>query len=102
MRALIKHPLLDCDVEEAALWYHLKQPGVEEKLIEEVERTIFLVVERPLQFAIRFEDIRRAKVPGFPHGVYFIVTDDSVFILALIHGARDVKAILATRRLAQD
>jgi plasmid stabilization system protein ParE len=98
VRALIKHPLLDCDLEDAALWYHLKQPGIEEKLINEVERTIFLVVERPLQFPTRFEDIRRAKIPGFPHGLYFVATEEAVFILALIHGARDVKAVLRTRR----
>ena len=25
---LLKHPLVDCDIEEAALWYHLRDPAV--------------------------------------------------------------------------
>ena len=32
---LLKHPLVDCDIEEAALWYHSRNPAVAVRLIDE-------------------------------------------------------------------
>lgn len=94
MRALLKHPLLDCDLEEAALWYHRRNPAIAERLIDEAQRIMRRIAEAPELFPIRFEDVHRAKLPGFPHSLYFTVTAES----PLIHGARDLQAMVLGRR----
>lgn len=98
MRALLKNPLVDCDLEEAALWYNQREPSAAEKLIWETERTIRLVAADPLRFRVFFENIRRAKIPNFKHHLYFIVRDDSIRVFALLHGARNLEALLRARR----
>jgi plasmid stabilization system protein ParE len=100
LRALLKHPLLDCDLEEAALWYHLRSPAAAERLIDEAQRVMRLAAERPEQFRVRFAEIRAVKLRGFPHSVYFTVTAESVEILALLHGARDVPSLLVERKVS--
>jgi plasmid stabilization system protein ParE len=98
LHALLKHPLLDCDLEEAALWYHLRQPAIAERLIDGTDRVMRRVAENPFQFSIRFENCRRAKLAGFPYALYFFVEADSVLLLGLVHTARDAQAALASRR----
>jgi plasmid stabilization system protein ParE len=98
MHALLKHPLLDCDLEESALWYAQRNSAVAERLIDAAQAAMRAAAEKPYQFPIFCEDIRRCRLHRFPHAIYFLVIDDSVHILALIHGARDVLKVLAERR----
>lgn len=98
MHTLLKHPLVDCDLEEAALWYHRHDPMFAERLIEACRTTMLAAAADPLRFSIRFADVRRARVKGFPHRIFFTVSDDAVTILAIIHGARDVGHLISERR----
>ena len=97
MYVLLKHPLVDCDLEEAALWYNRRNPDAAGRLINATQQAMQLAAGEPLRFPRRFGDYRRVKVVGFPYGLYFKVRDDAVRILALIHAARDVESILGTR-----
>jgi plasmid stabilization system protein ParE len=100
VRQLLKHQLLECDVEEAALWYSLRNPEVAGRLVDEFVRVILLVGESPFLFAIRSDDVRSAKLNGFPHILYYTVEEDAVHILALIHGARDARSLLTERKIS--
>ena len=40
MFALEKHPLVDCDLEEAALWYAARDPRVAERFVDACEDAI--------------------------------------------------------------
>ena len=96
---LLKHPLVDCDIEEAALWYHLRDPAVAVRLIDETLAAMRAAAAHPLQFPIRFSDFRRVRLHGFPHSIWFRLRGESVCILALAHGARDVEALLRGRNI---
>jgi toxin ParE1/3/4 len=98
MRALLKHPLVDCDLEEAALWYARHNPSVAEHLIEQCKAAMRSAAADPLRFPVRFAGVRRVRLTGFTHGVYFTVEEDSVTIVAIIHGARDVERVIRGRR----
>jgi plasmid stabilization system protein ParE len=53
----------------------------------------------PKQFADpKLSGVRSRAVPGFPnHLIYYLVHPDAVVIVAILHGARDVGAILSGR-----
>jgi toxin ParE1/3/4 len=97
MYALLKNPLVDCDLEEAALWYNRRNPAIAERLIDEAQKAIRLAGVDPLRFPLCFGDYRRVRLSGFRYAVYFRVRDESVRILALIHGARDLETLLQNR-----
>jgi len=90
---LLKHPLVDCDIKEAALWYHLRDPAVAARLIDEMRAA----AADPSQFSIRFADVRRVRLRGFPHSIWSRLLGESVCILALAHGARDLETLLRGR-----
>ena len=55
------------------------------------------VVENPLQYQIVDEDMRRAPVGNYPHGLLYAASDDEIIILSGLHGSRD-PAIWRKRR----
>jgi plasmid stabilization system protein ParE len=99
MPALVKHPLVDCDVEEAVLWYHWHDPEVALQLVDEVRLAMRSAAENPLRFSVRFADVRRVRLHRFPHSVFFKVRDDTVLVLAVLHGAREVEKLVHGRGL---
>ena len=52
----------------------------------------------PLHFAVRFEDVRRVRLRHFPHSVFFKIRDHTVFVLAVLHGAREVEKLVLGRK----
>lgn len=98
MHVLLKHPLVDCDLEEAALWYYHHDPAIADRFIDESQRLMRVILENPLRFTIRFADVRRARLAGFPHSLYFTLENEAVHILALIHGAREMERVLSSRK----
>ena len=97
MHILLKNPLVDCDLEEAALWYNRRDPDIAQRLINEAQRAMRLVANDPFRFPVCFREYRRIKVHGFRYALYFKVHADTVRVLALVHGARDVESILRAR-----
>jgi len=98
MHALVKHPLVDCDIEEAAFWYNQRDPDVAVRLVDEVRHAMYAAAKNPLHFSVRFEDVRRVRVRHFPHSVFFKIRDNTVFVLAVLHGAREVEKLVLGRK----
>lgn len=99
MHVLLKHPLVDSDVEEAAFWYYERDPAVALRFVDETRLGMRTAAESPLRFALRFEDVRRVRLHRFPHSVFFTLRGDIVLVLGVLHGARDLPRALSARRL---
>lgn len=97
MHSLEKHPLFDCDLEEAALWYGARNPAAAARLIDETARAIRSVVAEPLRFPLWAGEIRRVRLYRFPHFVFYELRGHIVYLVALAHGARDLPALLKGR-----
>ena len=98
MHSLEKHPLFDCDLEEAALWYGARNPAAAGRLIDETAAAVRTAVADPLRFSIWHGEIRRVRVKRFPHSVFYEVRGNTVYLTALAHGARDLAALLKERQ----
>jgi hypothetical protein len=82
------HPLLDCDVREAAAWYDRRSPGLGDAFVELVQKRIADVMADPQRFALSESGCRYVRVPRFPYVVLFDVTETELLILAVLHTAR--------------
>ena len=97
MFALEKHPLVDCDLEEAALWYAVRDAQMADRFINAAEQAIRSAGREPLRFSVRFDGVRRINLTGFPYAVFFVPNGETVLILAVLHTARDLRAALRRR-----
>ena len=92
------HPLVRADLVEASTWYELQREGLGERFEIEFNAVVRRLIHFPLIHSIRVADVRRVNLPSFPYGVSYFVAGDTVIIVALFHGARDTRAVLAERR----
>ena len=97
MHLLEKHPLFDCDLKEAALWYGERNPAVAARLIDDAELAIRAVVASPLRFSVWRGPIRRVKLGRFPHLVFYEIHNTTVYLLAMAHGTRNLPELLSER-----
>jgi toxin ParE1/3/4 len=84
-----KLPFAEQDALEAAIWYEERQPGLGEEFLSEIDRAVQALRKSALFHRIRFTDVRRAPIHRFKfYGVYYIVHEQEVWVLAVFHGRR--------------
>jgi plasmid stabilization system protein ParE len=93
MPALVNH-----DIEDAAFWYHQRDPDVAIRFVDEARHAMYAAAKNPLHFSVRFEDVRRVRLRHFQHSVFFTVGDTTVFVLAVLHGVREVEKLVLERK----
>ncbi|MBI2925586.1 MAG: type II toxin-antitoxin system RelE/ParE family toxin [Verrucomicrobia bacterium] len=87
------------DELEAAVWYDEKEPGLGDQFLDAVEATVDSLADNALLYRIRFGDVRRVAVKGFPdYGVFYIAQGQVVKIIGISHGARHPRRLLERRR----
>ena len=66
-------------------WYEGEREGLGTEFTQVLRATFARVAKAPLQFPLVFRDFRRAILRGFPFGVFFIVENDVVTVMAVTH-----------------
>jgi len=90
--------LADDDVDETAL--HIAGDSVDQamRFYDAVNVTYKMILEAPMRWPSyglshpKLADIRKRSIPGFPNHLVFYA--DMVEIVRVIHGSRDIPAIL--------
>lgn len=98
MSAPRRHPLAKADIEREARWYDERNPGLGDDFVDEVNRVVRVIGERPLRYSIRFGDWRRANLRRFPHAVFYQVFGEQAVVFAVLHAKQDHRPILEGRR----
>jgi plasmid stabilization system protein ParE len=73
------------DLETAVAWYDARQLGLGAEFLRAVRAGMAAASTDPGQFAALSRGIRRVLLRRFPYGLYFVVEDDRVVILAVVH-----------------
>lgn len=99
-RALRIRPLATADIDHAAAFLFAEHPTTAGAFLAAVEAAFGLLVEQPGSGSPRHAHLlpgvilRMWPVPGFPHLICYLERADAVEVLRLLHGARDLPAIL--------
>jgi plasmid stabilization system protein ParE len=83
------HPEAAAEFEAAADFYHSRQPGLERRFLDSVERCTTKIKAAPQRFRKFDGEIRRALVSVFPYAILFSVSPDRIFVLAVMHCSRE-------------
>lgn len=85
-------PEVEADVNEAAGWYDLQQPGLGDEFREELIRTFDVLADNPLLQCRRHphKNIRWRYPDRFPYRVIYEVNeaDHTIVVAAVLHAAR--------------
>jgi len=70
------------------LWYERRSIGLGERFVRAVDDTLNTIRDGPELFDRIHRDVRRAAVEGFPYGTFFVVRDQTIHVIACMHGSR--------------
>jgi plasmid stabilization system protein ParE len=85
MKELILRPRAEYDVQDAALWYEAQRVGLGLEFLEALDYVINRITNNPLQFPEIQSGVRRGLLHRFPYSVYFVVIEERVEVIAVLH-----------------
>ncbi|MCC6997488.1 MAG: type II toxin-antitoxin system RelE/ParE family toxin [Deltaproteobacteria bacterium] len=86
---LVIQPQAEADIAEAHAWYEGRREGLGDDFLQELEAGLQRVLAAPLRHAVVHREVRRALTRRFPFAVFFLLDDERVVVLAILHQARD-------------
>jgi len=88
-RTLIVRGDAEADLAASKLWYDEQHEGLGARFVAEVDATFGRIEANPMAFSFVRGKLRRALVQRFPFGVFYVLTERHIVVVAVLHAARD-------------
>ena len=79
------HRLADRELNGAAQYYELENPGLGSSFLKEVDRCLQLIEEHPAAGMILRDSVRRRLLRRFPYALLYKIKPSSIRILAVMN-----------------
>jgi plasmid stabilization system protein ParE len=76
------------ELSDAFGWYEQRRAGLGREFLSAARSTLAVIERNPEQYPVAVDDIRKAPLPRFPYLVYYVVLDDLVSVIAVMHSRR--------------
>ena len=86
--ALLIRPEAESDMLEAYAWYEERKPGLGGEFLNAVDACLEAIRRHPLAYATVKGEARRALMKRFPYGIFYVVDEGQIAILACLHAKR--------------
>lgn len=73
--SLYYYDAVKTDIIEAKDWYKKQQPGLEKRFAVEVKNCLKRVQNNPLNYEIKYKNVRTAFTSVFPYAIHFYLDD---------------------------
>ena len=84
-------PEAERNIEESSLWYQERLPRLGDRFLNEIEKSILKISNIPTSYPVIHNNIRRVLLQKFPFAVFYLVAENSIIVLAAMHGSRHPK-----------
>jgi plasmid stabilization system protein ParE len=86
---LVSEAQVDIDIEAAFRWYENQQTGLGLEFLDELRAAYDRIVDGPFRYSQLRSNTRRALLKRFPYAIYFVVEEQTIVVLAVLHTSRD-------------
>ena len=88
MHKLKLKPEVYDDIKTAYDWYETQRTGLGEDFLLTLEESYSKIRRTPKAYQLIYKMARRKLVRRFPYGVFFVLRDDAVIVIAIMHTRR--------------
>ncbi|MGK7931089.1 MAG: type II toxin-antitoxin system RelE/ParE family toxin [Microcystaceae cyanobacterium] len=81
----------ELDLEEAYQWYEKQVNQLGSEFIRMVDNQLALIQKNPFACPLIYRNVRRKLLSRFPYGLFYLVEDELIFVVACFHVKRDPK-----------
>jgi plasmid stabilization system protein ParE len=82
-------PEADVELSEARQWYAHQRADLDIEFMEGIDGALSRIVNNPHLYPVVYRTLRRAVVRRFPFAVFYEVTADEIYVIAVFHSRRD-------------
>lgn len=97
MRAVLR-PLAVTDIEDAAQYYEAAEAGLGGRVLDAVDAALRHIEHNPKAGSSRYEHViagvRMMRTETFPYLLFYLVHDDLIDVLRVLHMKRDLAQLL--------
>ncbi len=86
---LIISPETELDLEDAFVWYESQDNGLGSEFVRSIDNCMSSIGRNPMSYAIVYQEARRALVRRFPYSIFYLVENDTVFVIGCFHSKRN-------------
>jgi plasmid stabilization system protein ParE len=90
-RPVVWLPEAKAELKEALARYDSIRPELGQRFAEAVVDTVHKITDDPFHYAVVGKGRRRAGVRRFPYGLFFLVEESRIVVIACFHGKRNPK-----------
>ena len=90
-RTVVWLPEADLELKEAWVRYDGIRRELGQRFAEAVADGVDRIATTPLNYAVIEKGRRRAGIHRFPYGLFFLLEEQRVVVIACFHGRRDPK-----------
>ena len=76
------------DIEEASLWYAARSSDAHTTFLREIDQAMETILDAPHRWPNDIENTRRYVCKTFPYSVVYLLEDDIVLVVAVVHARR--------------
>jgi toxin ParE1/3/4 len=91
-RMIVIRPEAERDMREAFSWYEQQMLGLGANFLLHVDAQLRSLQRNPIQYPVVHREVRRCLVRRFPYGIFYMVEDKRIVVLAVFHAKRDPKS----------
>lgn len=88
-RKILVRPEAECDLASSYAFYQECRRGLGDDFLSSVEESFERISKNPFLYPDIHRGIRRALLRRFPYGVFYLVMDGRISVLAVLHAARN-------------
>ncbi|MBL8476187.1 MAG: type II toxin-antitoxin system RelE/ParE family toxin [Methyloversatilis sp.] len=88
-RKILVRPEAECDLASSYAFYQECRRGLGDDFLSSVEESFERISKNPFLYPDIHSGIRRALLRRFPYGVFYLVIDGRISVLAVLHAARN-------------
>jgi len=78
------------DIKVAYDWYEEQRVGLGEDFLLTLEASYAKITRTPKAYQVLYKNVRRKLTRRFPYGVFFIIDNQKIVIIAIMHTKRNL------------
>jgi len=86
-------PKAEEDIETSYTWYEERRTGLGHDFVLNLESGFEEILKDPYKFKVEYKSVRKHLIKRFPFKIIYIVEDQKVIIIGVLHGKRNPEII---------
>lgn len=87
--SLIIKPDAELDIQDAYQYYEERKIGLGSEFVRAVDACVSKIGRNPTACPVVHNQIRRGLVRKYPYGIFYIIEDSVIFVIACFHAKRN-------------